>query len=244
MRVAVDCFFDQLEDYPAGATMVAVDVIRAATTAVTAVAGGRRCFVVPDLDDAARQAQSLPNPFLVGELGGNMPFGFDGTNSPVAVSQLGDPERPLVLLSTSGTRLMTSIAQATDAAYVACLRNWRAQAAAILRDAPEEVVLLGAGTRGEFREEDQVCCAWVAGELIAAGADANAQTLDLVARWEGMPVSEIAKGRSAAYLRGSGQLHDLEFVLTHVDDIHRAYVVRGNEILEESAPSTAPSGGG
>ena len=242
MRVTVDCFFDHLEEYPAGATMVAVDVIRASTTALTAVVGGRRCFVVRDLDEAARHAERLENPFLVGELGGNMPFGFDGTNSPVAVSQLGEPERPLVLLSTSGTRLMTSIADVTASGYVACLRNWRAQADAILRDGPDEVVLLGAGTRGEFREEDQVCCAWIAAQLTAAGADANVRTLDLIRRWEGKPVSEIADGKSAAYLRGSGQLHDLEFVLTHVDDVHRAYVVRGNEILEEPAPVPAPAG--
>ena len=233
MHVTVDYFLERLGNYPAGATMIAVDVIRASTTAISAVVDGRRCFVVPSLEAATSRQASLPNPFMVGELGGNMPFGFDATNSPVAVTQLGDRERPVLLLSSSGTSLMAAASDATAAAYVACLRNWKAQADSILRRSPEHVVLLGAGTRGEFREEDQLCCAWIAAPLLAAGADSDAATREVVERWRGMPVAAIGKGKSAAYLQSSGQLHDLEFILGHVNDVDAVFVIRGDEVRDE-----------
>ena len=239
MRVTIDYYLEGLGDYPPGTTIVAVDVIRASTTAITAVVDGRRCFVVPSLQVATSRQASLPNPFMVGELGGNMPFGFDATNSPIAVTQLGDRERPVLLLSSSGTSLMTAASGATDAAYVACLRNWQAQAASILRRSPEEVVLLGAGTRGEFREEDQLCCAWIAERLLAAGAEADHGTREVVERWRGMPVTAIGEGKSAAYLRSSGQMHDLQFILAHVNDVDGSFVLRGDEVREEQGPAVS-----
>jgi 2-phosphosulfolactate phosphatase len=243
MRVTVECFLERLADYPPGATIVAIDVIRASTTAITAVVDGRRCFVVPSLEAATRRQAGLPNPFMVGELGGNMPFGFDATNSPSAVTQLGDRERPVVLLSSSGTSLMSAASGATDAAYVACLRNWKAQAETILRRSPQHVVLLGAGTRGEFREEDQLCCAWIAAPLLAAGADADRGTRDMVERWRGKPVTAIGEGKSAAYLQSSGQLHDLQFILAHVNDVDASFILRGDEVREEQKPALSSSVG-
>ena len=56
-----------------GWTVVGIDVIRATTTAVTAVAAGRRCFPVASLEEAVPLAARLANPLLVGELGGNRP---------------------------------------------------------------------------------------------------------------------------------------------------------------------------
>jgi 2-phosphosulfolactate phosphatase len=241
MQVTIGCFSDRLEDDWAGSAIVAVDVIRATTTAITAVALGRRCFVVPDLVAATILQATLANPLMVGEVGGNTPFGFDATNSPVAVTQLGDPERPLILLSSSGTRLMTAASDATDAAFVACLRNWEAQAASILQVAPDRVVLLGAATRGEFREEDQLCCAWIAERLLAAGADAAADTRQVVERWSGMPPSVIREGKSAAYLQSSSQLGDLEFILAHVNDLDQVFVMRDAEVRADRSQAMNPS---
>src|SRR5262245_49992198 len=78
----IDWFHDRLNDYGEGYAIVAVDVIRATTTAVTGVALGRRCFPVPSLEAAVPLAARLDNPLLVGELGGNMPHGFHMNNSP------------------------------------------------------------------------------------------------------------------------------------------------------------------
>jgi 2-phosphosulfolactate phosphatase len=212
-------------------TTVCVDVFRATTTAVTAVTSGRRCFPVASLEEALPVAAALDRPLLVGELGGSMPYGFDLQNSPDAIARRPDVWRPAILLSTSGTPLLTSAA-ASGQAYAACLRNWSATADHVIDDARAEVDVVGAGTRGEFREEDQLCCAWIAARLMAAGFEpADAATADLAARWRDAAVDEAAAGKSAAYLRDTGQTRDIEFVLSHVDDLSSICVMASGELV-------------
>ena len=80
--------------------------------------------------------------------------------------------------------------------------------------------MIGAGTRGQFRREDQMISAWVSEKLLAQGFEAaDARTAELVQRWHGANPKEIGTGRSAEYLRRSGQLYDLEFIIHHIDDI-------------------------
>src|SRR5947199_942378 len=93
-----------------GWVTVGIDVIRATTTAITAVAAGRRCFPVPSIEAAVPLAARLENPLLVGELGGNMPFGFHFQNSPVEMNRRVALGRPVILLSTSGTALLCEAA--------------------------------------------------------------------------------------------------------------------------------------
>ncbi len=235
MKVEAACYIDSIPEADGGTVIVAVDVIRSTTTATTAVVAGHRCFVVPSLEAAVAVRGEQGEAYLIGELGGNMPFGWDATNSPVAVSELAHRERPIVLLSSSGTRLMTdAVARGFDT-YVASLRNWRRQARQLIELAPARVLILGAGTRGEFREEDQLCCAWIAEALVDAGFDRDVATAELIRQWHGAPVTAIAEGKSAAYLTASGQLVDLEFILSHVDDLDECFVMRDNEVRRLAA---------
>ena len=99
--------------------------------------------------------------------------------------------------------------------------------------------VVGAGARGEFRQEDELCCAWIAERLIALGAEVvDAATEAIVQRWSGADVGGIARGRSADYLRETGQIDDLEFVLGHVDDLDAAYAMHSQEltVLATAAP--------
>ena len=41
----------------------------------------------------------------------------------------------------------------------------------------------------------------------------------LVEEWDGCDLDVIRDGRSANYLNSTGQSHDLEFVLHHIDDM-------------------------
>src|SRR4029079_2057395 len=72
--VAIGCYVEGFNDY-GERTPVAIDVLRATATAVTAVALGRRCLPVGTLEDAERLARELDNVLLAGELGGEMPYG-------------------------------------------------------------------------------------------------------------------------------------------------------------------------
>ncbi len=164
--VVIDCFPECLDMYRNGYALVAVDIMRATTTVVTAVALGRRSFPVPSIEAAVPLAAKLTNPLLVGELGGSMPYGFDMNNSPADLEYRTDIHRPMIILSTAGTRLLCG-AKDSQAMYAACLRNYVALVAHLIENHPL-VAVIGAGSRGEFRLEDQLCCAWIAELLVNA----------------------------------------------------------------------------
>ncbi len=228
--VAIDWFPRSVGQDWDGYAVVVVDVIRATTTAVTAVSLGRRCFPAATVEEAFAHAANLEHPLLVGELGGNVPFGFDLTNSPSAIARRTDVTRPMVLLSSSGTALMQET-RGSDAVYLACFRNYCALPAH-LADRHGRIALIGAGSRGEFREEDQMCCAWIAEGLAQAGyIFEDGRTEELVRRWSGAAPEACLVSKSIAYLRRTGQVEDLEFILRHVNDLSAVFMLERDEVV-------------
>lgn len=231
--VTISCFHGEIDGfYRTGAdALVAVDVIRSTTTAVTAVALGRRCFPVPSLEAMASVQTKLDRPLLVGELGGHMPHGFDLTNSPAGIAERTDVWRPMILLSTSGTRLVCA---ARDGVYLGCLRNYEALVQHLAQH-HDDVMIAGAGTRGEFREEDVLCCAWIAAGLLKVGYKASdAATMALIDRWAERPADAFVGGKSTEYLRATNQLDDLQFILDHVNDLDWVAYRADDEIIRVS----------
>src|SRR4051794_3451329 len=95
-EVVIDCFPERLSHYGPEYAVVAVDVIRANTTAMSAAVLGRRCFPAASLPAATELAARVPGALLAGELRGEVPDGFDLDNSPAAISARTDVDRPLV----------------------------------------------------------------------------------------------------------------------------------------------------
>jgi 2-phosphosulfolactate phosphatase len=214
-------------------TIVAVDVIRSTTTAITAVERGRRCFVAASAEEARRLAAGLPRPLLAGEQRGHLVRGFHMGNSPDEVAGRTDVERPLILLSSSGTALMAAAGESGQAVLVACLRNVTATVA-YLAARGGSVVLIGAETKGDFRVEDRLCCAWIAAGLMDAGFSAAGGTEEIIRRWRDRPSGDIARGASARYMRANGHSNDLRFVLGHIDDLNMAFLLRDAEVVGEA----------
>jgi 2-phosphosulfolactate phosphatase len=228
--VAIDFLPESARRYGDGWAVVAIDVLRATTTAVTIANRGRRCLPVPNLEAALELAKQHSDTLLVGEVGGHLPDGFDLQNSPLAMERRDDIERSAILLSSSGTRIFHEADGAT-AVYAACLRNARAQAE-YLATRHHRVALIGAGTKGEFRREDQFGCAKIAEMLIATGfTPADEPTREVVSRWQGRPVTDCGEGRSAEYLRRTDQVGDLEFVLTRIDDVAGVFRFEAGELV-------------
>lgn len=227
----IDCFPESAQKYRAGYAVVVIDVIRATTVAITSVALGRRCFPVESLEAALLMAKLMPRALLAGELAGDRPDGFEMTNSPAELSQRQDTDRPLILLSTSGTRLIFE-ARASDATYLACFRNYDAVAQHLI-GRHRKVAIVGAGSRGEFREEDQMCCAWTGDLLLAAGyKPADGATAKIVERWRQVPARACAAGNSAKYLARTGYLKDLDFILDRINDLNSTFVMKSGEVRE------------
>ncbi len=212
--------------------MVGVDVFRATTVICTAASMGRRCLVAGDVPEAVALAGGVPNALLGGEQGGHVPPGFDLGNSPAAIEKRDDIDRPLVLVSSSGTALLRS-ASSADVVFAACLRNVSAQVQHLLT-LDLDVAVIAAGTRGERREEDDLGCARISAGLLSAGYKTDHSSYALIEQYGRLPVQWCASGRSAGFLRGIGHQDDIDFVLSHEDDIDMVFESRGVDVLVHS----------
>jgi 2-phosphosulfolactate phosphatase len=229
--VTIDCLAECSKQYDKETAVVVIDVIRSTTVAATIVESGRQCFFASSTEGAILLKEHLDRPLLVGEVGGNMPYGFDFKNSPVDVKKYPDKSRPVIIVSTSGMPLLYSLRNCSSL-YVACLRNFAATVNHLV-GRYSRVELFGAPTRGEFREEDKLCCSWIAASLMKAGfACEDTKTLHLVNNWKDKPVTVCGEGNSAKYLIETRQKRDLNFILKHVDDFNYALKIKGNEIVK------------
>jgi 2-phosphosulfolactate phosphatase len=227
--VVIDFLPESVHRYHPGWAIVAVDVIRATTTAITAAATGRRCFPAPSVEAALTIARQFSDPLLAGECSGKMPSAFEIDNSPAQVAARSDTHRPLVLVSSSGTKVIHEAA-GCEAVYLGCFRS-HSRLVRHLARRHARVAVIGAGTKGEFREEDQICCAWIAAGLMSKGYLAGSpQTADVVSRWRDAPPAACLCSQSVAFLRRTGQLNDLDFILGHIDDLPGVFQMRDGEV--------------
>jgi 2-phosphosulfolactate phosphatase len=179
-----------------GVTAIVLDVVRASTTIVAALAGGARAVVPVGTPEVARafRATSDGGPVLIGgERGGAPPPGFDHGNSPAEYTPDRVRGRTVVFTTTNGTRALLAVAGARRIA-VAGFVNATSVVRWALAD-PGDMLLVCAGERGRFCLEDAVGAGLLVARLAAAG-----HTLTDAAR--------------AARILWERYRHDLEAMLT------------------------------
>jgi len=112
--------------------VVAVDVIRAFTTAAYAfAAGAKHIYLVDSVEEALAVKRAEPDVVLMGEDHGRRPPGFDFSNSPVAIAAADLAGRVLVQRTSAGTRGVVAARCATRL-WCASLVCASATAAAVL----------------------------------------------------------------------------------------------------------------
>jgi 2-phosphosulfolactate phosphatase len=241
----IDCFSESALRCGPEFAVVAVDVIRATTMAVTAAYLGWRCYPVDSLNTARLLTRKYPNAVLAGEIDGHQPPEFHLNNSPAELAEMRDTSRPLILLSSSGTKLINN-ALHCDVVYMACFRNAAATARRLIQRGYPKIALLGAGSRGEFREEDQIGCAWIGAILEEAGyLPENSLTAQCLNRWQNAAANDCLVSKSVDYLIRTDQVKDLWFILDRINDIQEAYkidagglVTRGGLVTEDRIESS------
>lgn len=208
--------------------IVCIDVLLSTTTAVTAVAQERRTLMTATAAEASACARGLTNPILAAEPGLPGAEGFDPEAGPAGLEGRRDVARPLVL-ATPAAHIVFN-ARRASAVYVACLRNMTATVD-MLALRHDRVALVGAGHGSDVRYEDQVAAAWIGRRLLDAGFEpADYQTAREIDRGASAGLSLLALGRGAEYLRRTGRERDLEFTLTHVDDLEVSCRFQAGEV--------------
>ncbi|MGB1658228.1 MAG: 2-phosphosulfolactate phosphatase [Longimicrobiales bacterium] len=153
----------------AESTVVVIDVVRATTTIIEALANGARAiFPTESTEDAVRLAQSLgrEDSILCGERKGEKIEGFDLGNSPAEFTREVVEDKKLVMSTTNGTRALT-IAQEGERVLPCALTNLGAVAEELA--SVERIFVICAGREDSFSLDDALC----AGHLIQRILDAR-----------------------------------------------------------------------
>jgi 2-phosphosulfolactate phosphatase len=147
----------------ADATVVVIDVVRATTTIVEALANGARgIYPAVSTEDAVKLAHSLgrEDTLLCGERKGAKVEGFDLGNSPAEFTVEAVGGKRLVMSTTNGTRAF-SMAHESTRVLACAFTNLSAVVTEVAGVA--DIVVLCAGREGRFSIPDALC----AGHLIA-----------------------------------------------------------------------------
>lgn len=178
----------------AGSTALVIDVLRASTTMITAVANGCRGLVpVAEVDEARRRAATLPGALLAGERGGDPPEGFDLGNSPLEFTRARVADRTIVFTTSNGTRALIAARPAATVGVAAFANLTAAAEWALAQD--RSVMVVCAGELGARSLEDEVCAGLLV-ERILAGRDGALDS----------PGAQAARAAGRPYARDLGRL--------------------------------------
>jgi 2-phosphosulfolactate phosphatase len=220
----VDVFFapTELTDRDLTGSVVAViDVLRATSTIVEAMANGaRRIMPAADMDDAMRLAQTFGRSevLLCGERAARKIDGFDLGNSPLEFTSDAVADKLVVMTTTNGTPALVA-GEAADRCIVASYLNLSATAAD-LKSSGKPIVIMCAGREGRFSLDDALC----AGSLIRAlqGGrrlrvlmnDAALAAFALESRYQTKLGAVMRRTSAARQIIEAGHEPDIEYCLT------------------------------
>ena len=202
----------------AASTVLVIDVLRASTCIVTALANGCAGIVPVGTPEEARVRQAaLPGALVAGERRGEPLEGFDLGNSPLEFTRARVGGRAVIMTTSNGTRALLA-ARGAAAIGVAAFVNLGPAAAWALAGS-RDVLLLCSGERGARSLEDHVCAGLLAERLLAgepgARATAAAEAATAAARPYGKDIARLAHDSSwARHLASRGRAADVAACLS------------------------------
>ncbi|HAN86886.1 MAG TPA: 2-phosphosulfolactate phosphatase [Firmicutes bacterium] len=217
--------------------VVVIDVLRATSTIVTALASGCE-EVIPA--ESIEEAIALANGYkrsdyvLGGERRGVPVEGFDLGNSPQEYDGPRVAGKKIIIATTNGTNAITEYGVARDI-FVACFLNADAVMEACRAYKDSDFVLVCSGQDGRFCMEDTLCAGLLATRLAEeTGAEmsdaARAASLLYQQRKESIE-DELLRCDHGAYLVGIGYEQDVRYcsrqsVLSVVPKVYDRRVIR------------------
>jgi len=138
---------------------IAIDILRATTTIVTALAAGAEAVqVFADLEELQRVSAAHPPELTLraAERGGGTVAGFDLGNSPFDYQRSKIEGKRIFMSTTNGTRALQKI-QAAPVVLAAAMINLGTVLAYLQQLQPETVWIVGSGWQGSYALEDTAC---------------------------------------------------------------------------------------
>lgn len=221
--------------------VVMIDVLRASSTICAALSNGAR-EVIPcmTIEEAVREKDSYARDKIIlgGERKGLKPEGFDAGNSPLEYDKELVQDKTVVITTTNGTKIFSRFNDA-GIRIIGSFINVK-----IVCDYIEDrqklkgsdILIVCAGTDGEFTLEDAVCAGDIVNELYASDnyeiTDAAIAAKELFLRYKDDLKNLRLPGKHSAYLKSIGFEEDLKFAF-HRNSVDSLPIVDGRRIVDE-----------
>lgn len=154
------------EDIIKDKVVVVIDMLRATSVITTAIMNGCR-EVIPLLtvEEAfhMRDVLGKEDCILGGERRAVKIDGFDLSNSPLEYTREKVEGKIVIITTTNGTRALTNCTSAYRI-FVGCMLNARSIANKLL-ELNRDVVIVNAGTNGQFSIDDYICTGFIIKEI-------------------------------------------------------------------------------
>ena len=153
------------EDIIKNKIVVVIDMLRATSVITTAIMNGcKEVIPVLTVEEAFSKKEKLNNVLLGGERKAVKIDGFNFSNSPLEYTEDIVKDNVIVLSTTNGTRALTSCLSAKEI-FVGCMLNAKALAK-VLVEKGQDVVIVNAGTNGQFSMDDYICSGLIIKEMM------------------------------------------------------------------------------
>jgi 2-phosphosulfolactate phosphatase len=165
-----------------GKVCVVIDVLRASTTIVVALANGCPEIIPVETPQEARNVAARRGYLMGGERNGLRIDGFDFGNSPLEYIREKINNRPIVFTTTNGTRAVRGCASSRMLVLASFLNA--GTIIRLLEHLDSDTLIVCAGTRGKSSIEDTVCGGMLLDGLRATGTPQVAEAISLWKRYK------------------------------------------------------------
>lgn len=216
----------------AGKLVVMIDVLRASSTIVTALANGCRGFIpILSPDQAKKKAQQFEKEgvLLGGEREGTKIAGFDLSNSPREYKKEAVKDKTIIFSTTNGVKTLEMVKSAYEI-IIGSFLNLQA-VCDYCTNYKGDILIICAGRESKFSLEDTACAGMIINFLrdvfpiARQEADANL-TAQLIYEKFGNNILEILRtSQHGRYLESIGLGEDLKFC-SQLDFFHIVPIFR------------------
>lgn len=142
-------------------TALVIDMLRATSVIVTAIKNGCSSVIpVVTIEEAMKIAKGKENEFLLGgERQAVKIEGFDFSNSPLEYTEDKVKGKKLIMTTTNGTKAINGCT-AAEKIIIGAMINAKAAAQKLIQ-LNNDVVIVNAGTNGEFSIDDFICAGYI-----------------------------------------------------------------------------------
>lgn len=197
---------------------VVIDMFRATSVIVTALNNG--CSeVIPFLtiEETLESAGKLSRDeyILGGERKAVKIEGFDLSNSPLEYTEEVVKDKKVLMTTTNGTRTLTK-SNSAERVLIAAMINAQAVAEKLL-EIDEDVVIINAGTNGNFSMDDYICSGYIINEMLKKNSKIEltdiAKTANMIYKGNSDIISYVKEATHYSVMKSLELDDDIEYCI-------------------------------